>query len=138
MSLKDVNYFVVFSVPILFFAVQMDWSFDGISDLVFGLLLFLVFPAILFILQVYCFLHLDRKLRQAGRVKSKTPFVISYCAIVIFDLLISAQGALDTYRGVSGSAFNVIMLFYLPLINIIIIALIYAVTIMLSYSNDTR
>jgi hypothetical protein len=134
--LKDMKYVIVFAFPILFFAVQMDWSIDGVNDLFFGIVLLLFFPAFLFVLQMYGFLCLDRKLKQAGRVKSNIPFVISYGAIVLFDLLISGMGALDAYRGVQGSGLNAVMLFYLPLNNCVIIALLYVVTIMISSLND--
>lgn len=37
-SIKDFKYFVPFAMPILFFAVLMDWSIDGIEDIVFGII----------------------------------------------------------------------------------------------------
>lgn len=127
-SIKDYKYFVPFVMPILFFAVLMDWSIDGFGDIVFGIIPLLLFPAFLFFLPIYFFLYWHRKLKMLGRIKNNTPFVVSYVAVVLFDLLLSGFGAIDTYKGVSGSALNGIMLFYLPFLNIFIIVLLYIIT----------
>lgn len=137
-SIKDLRYVAVFTVPILFFAVLMDWSVEGIDDILFEITPLLFLPMFLFTVVIYCILYFDRKQRKSEKVKSKKPFIVSYLAIAVFDVLFSGLSALETYKGVSGSGFNVLILFYLPFLNIFIFVLIYAVVQIIMKKNKNE
>ena len=127
-SVKDIRYVVVFAVPILFFAILMDWSVEGIDEILFEIIPLLFLPMFLFTVVIYLILYFDRKQRKTEKVKSNKPFIVSYLAIAIFDVLFSGLSALETYKGAPGSGFNVLILLYLPFLNIIIFTLVYMIT----------
>lgn len=125
-SIKDLPFFLVFALPISFYAILTKWSIaEGILDVLFSVILYIVIPAFLFTFPFLIFVIIHRTSRAKGQVKSNMPFIISYIVIAVLDISASAMGAFETATGAPGSALNAVSLYYLPFVNILIIILLY-------------